>query len=80
MQSATMPIDCTGSSCLERAEYNHATNKLRVKFLGSGEYVYSDVPPNVAADFGAAPSKGKFLLERIRDVYPHQITDFDYNI
>lgn len=51
--------------------YDAEAKILSVQFKGSGRvYRYSNVPPQVHADFMAAESKGSFLHTDIRGQYP----------
>jgi hypothetical protein len=62
------PID---SSSIDAAGYDAREQELHVRFLESGEtYVYEGVPELVWRQLLHAASKGTFLNDRIRDVYP----------
>ena len=57
------------SSVIARIDYEAAHARLTIAFNGGRVYQYFLVPPNVAADFQAAPSKGAFFNLNIRDRY-----------
>ena len=58
------------STAVSRIDFHAATERLFVTFVGSGKtYMYFDVPQDEYQAFGAAPSKGRFFNERIRDRY-----------
>ena len=55
--------------------YDLAHKTLCVRFRwGLSEYMYHRVPPEVAAEFAAAKSKGGFLKEHIKGVYHFECT------
>lgn len=62
------------SLAIRSFSYDQRRNELTVTFTTGRGYVYSLVPPDVAAAFAAAASKGRFLNERIRDRYPYRKT------
>lgn len=57
------------STAIEAIGYDAEANALSVRFVSGGEYRYFDVPPQIAADFEAAESKGRFFHEHILDRY-----------
>jgi hypothetical protein len=59
------------SSTVEAIGYSPETMELHVTFLGGGQYVYSNVPQSVYDAFMNAGSKGTFLNEQIKNVYPY---------
>lgn len=59
-----------GSSAVREVEYDSEKKRLYVTFVSGKVYVYDRVPSQVAARFDAAPSKGKFFNQYIRDQYP----------
>lgn len=59
------------STSIRRFEYDETARVLSVWFVASGRrYDYRGVPPEVAADFRRAFSKGRFFNARIRDHCP----------
>jgi hypothetical protein len=55
--------------------YDAATSRLTITFVTGRIYVYEGVPAAVAAEFGAASSKGQYFNAHIRDHYDcHEIT------
>ena len=65
-----MPWTNTNSSIIRAYDYDPAMKVLHLHFASTGEIrSYQDVPPELAAEFIAAPSKGKFFHNRIRDEY-----------
>lgn len=62
--------DTPFSSQVAAHGYDLANKTLRVRFKwGNSEYDYHRVPPEVAAEFAAAQSKGGFLKTAIKGVY-----------
>lgn len=58
-------------------EYDSARNELTVSFRTGKVYIYTLVPPSVAAAMRAALSKGAYFNENIRDKYHHRQTQGD---
>lgn len=58
------------SSSLRSVGYDEATAVLEVEFDGGAVYRYFAVPKKVHDALMAAPSKGAFLNERVKPVYP----------
>jgi len=56
------------SSFIEAIGYNEDTLQLHVK-MANGTYIYNSVPRGVFERFLTAPSKGKFLHNRIKGYY-----------
>jgi hypothetical protein len=54
------------SSVIKSARYDALTRELHVR-LAAGIYVYEDVPAEIYQQLLAAPSKGAFYNEKIRD-------------
>jgi hypothetical protein len=52
--------------------YDEARNELTVSFVTGKVYVYSLVPPTVAAAMRGAFSKGAYFNENIRDRYGYR--------
>ena len=64
------------SSVIRRFRYDEEARTLRVTFVSGEVYEYDEVPPEAAAEFKAAPSKGRFFGPNIRDRYPYRrVTD-----
>ena len=65
-----MPIEWhdVTSSFIQAIGYNESTLELHVR-MKNGTYIYTDVPLGVYQRFLAAPSKGKFLHNRIKGYY-----------
>jgi hypothetical protein len=63
-------IDVTGSSAIKAASYQAANEKLVITYTGGSMYLYSDVPAQTATDFKDAESKGRYLVEHVKDKYP----------
>jgi hypothetical protein len=57
------------STVVEQISYDEATRELHVTFAGGRTYTYYCVPAQVCRAFRAAPSKGQFLNEFIKDRY-----------
>ena len=57
------------STAIADIEYDHKRERLTVTFVTGRIYEYVDVPPEVAASFQSAFSKGTFFNNYIRDRY-----------
>lgn len=57
------------STAISRIEYDPASQQLYITFHESGTYTYYNVPQHVYEAFLAAPSKGQFFNDYIKDVY-----------
>lgn len=57
------------SSVISFLRYAPDTRELKVTFVSGRLYVYENVPPEVAAAFRDARSKGAFFNHEIRDRY-----------
>lgn len=60
------------SSVIRFFRYAPDTRELKVAFVSGRLYVYEDVPPEVAAAFKEARSKGTFFNHEIRDRYDYR--------
>ncbi len=59
------------SSSIEAIGYDPDSQELHVRFLKAGEtYVYSNVESWIFDEFMKADSKGVFLNQRIKNIYP----------
>jgi hypothetical protein len=58
------------SSVIQFFHYSAETRELLIGFQSGRRYVYEHVPPDIAAGLKAAPSKGEYFNEHIRDHYP----------
>ena len=68
MTMELQPIE--GSTQFEAAAYDPEKSALHVQFTrGGGTYIYKDVPPDVAAEFRAAESLGRYHGANIRGKY-----------
>ena len=52
--------------------YAELSRSLEVEFVSGRRYRYAPVPPEVAARFRSAFSKGRFFNAHIRDAYPFE--------
>jgi hypothetical protein len=59
------------STIIRSFDYRADARELDVLFTTGRRYVYSDVPPDAAAAFRAAFSKGRHFNARIRGRYPY---------
>jgi len=59
------------SSVIRRFRYDAARRELTITFVSGKVYVYRDVPEAVVRQLTAAPSKGQFFNENIRDRYAY---------
>ena len=57
------------STAIRNFAYDPPSATLTVTFVTGRRYAYAEVPPQVAAAFGSAFSKGQFFNEAIRDRY-----------
>jgi hypothetical protein len=63
------------STAIADIEYEPDRERLTVTFVTGRIYEYFDVPPDEAAAFQSAASKGAYFNHRIRDRYRfHEIT------
>ena len=53
------------SSAIAEVGYDAVSRTLLVRFRSGGVYAYLDAPPQLHADFLAAPSKGRFFHDRV---------------
>ncbi len=60
------------STAIRDHDYDAGTARLTVTFVTGRIYVYEDVPPDVAADFGSARSKGQFFNAHLRGKYHYR--------
>ncbi len=60
------------SSVIADSSYDETRNELAVSFVSGKVYVYSLVPPAVAAAMAGAFSKGEYFNANIRDRYPYR--------
>jgi hypothetical protein len=63
------------SSVIRRFSYDEPGRRLRVTFTSGDVYDYFAVPPEVAADWRAAFSKGQFFAAHIRDRYDYALVE-----
>jgi hypothetical protein len=60
------------STVIRDRSYDADTSRLTVTFVTGRIYIYDNVPPDLAADFDAAYSKGQFFNTHIRDHYRYR--------
>ena len=63
------------SSAIRAVEYDAATERLAVGFVSGAAYIYAGVTAETYAALLAAPSKGAFFVEHIRDAHPFERVD-----
>jgi hypothetical protein len=66
------------SSVIRFFRYAPETRELKVTFVSGRLYVYEDGPPEVAAAFRNARSKGTFFNHEIRDRYVFRDITHEY--
>lgn len=66
------------SSVIRFFGYAPDTRELKVTFVSGRLYVYEDVPPEVAAAFRQARSKGTYFNREIRDRYVYRDITHEY--
>ncbi|WP_407180333.1 KTSC domain-containing protein [Bradyrhizobium sp. STM 3562] len=67
------------STAIRRQDYDLRRRELSVTFVTGRRYLYWEVPPEVAAAFKAARSKGTFFNREIRDRYPYREITREYS-
>jgi hypothetical protein len=67
-----MKREPVASSALRAVGYQARRRLLELQFVDGAVYHYANVPARVFKELMAAPSKGKFFAEKIRDRYPCQ--------
>lgn len=66
-----------GSSNVRSVGYDRKREELGIRFKSSPQrYIYSDVPINVYKELIAAPSRGKYVHQNIKGVYPYRRKDY----
>ena len=55
------------SSYIRSVGYDPQGHVLEIEFQNDGVYQYEDVEQDIYADLMAAPSKGRYFTDRIRD-------------
>lgn len=58
------------SAAIRSFDYDASRHELTVRFAGGVAYVYSLVPARLVGELEAAPSRGAFVNQRIKDRYP----------
>ena len=61
------------STVIRRFAYDAPARALDVEFVSGRRYRYRDVPAEVAGEFAAAFSKGRYFNARIRDRFGHVV-------
>ena len=54
------------SSNLAKVGYDPDTREVHIEFTTGGKYIYENVPPEIYTDMMAAPSIGRFFMQRIK--------------
>lgn len=62
-------IETPASTSIARFCYDETDQVLVIEFTHGGIYNYYDVPQEVFEHMIAAPSKGQFFLENVREEY-----------
>jgi hypothetical protein len=63
------------SEAIARVEYDSPTRTLFVQFASSDWYAYLEVAGDTYARMRAAPSKGRFFQDEVRDRYAFRKLD-----
>ena len=63
-------MEYVDSSNIEAIRHDEDARELWVRFISSGTYVYSDVPPGTYDDIMRADSKGSYLNRELKPNYP----------
>ncbi|MEO6368262.1 MAG: KTSC domain-containing protein [Steroidobacteraceae bacterium] len=66
------------STVIRQILYDIESRRLVLVFQSGRRYGYFNVPPDVYEELRAAPSRGAYFNEWIRDQYPFQCLDPDY--
>ena len=62
-------------SCAIRfIRYDAPRHRMWVGFVDGDDYAYDGVEPETFEGFAAAPSRGRYFAEHIRDRYPYRRT------
>ena len=64
-------MDVDDSAAIRAIRYDAAHQKLVVRFVDGGEYLYVGVPGEVHRSFVDAESKGRFFASEIRGRFPY---------
>jgi hypothetical protein len=59
------------SSTIQSMGYDAASSTLEIEFLTGSIYQYYNVPEHIYEQMCAAPSKGQFLHQYIKNAYPY---------
>lgn len=57
------------SASLASVGYDPESRTLEIQFTSGKVYQYADVPPPVAEGLLTAPSKGRYFIGRIKDLF-----------
>jgi hypothetical protein len=61
-----------GSRALRSMAYDAATRTLRIEWSSGNAYELFDVPPHLHEGLAAAPSKGRYFQDHLRDRFVHK--------
>jgi hypothetical protein len=61
--------ESVSSSSIQSVGYDPQCHILEIAFHGNGVYQYEDVGQDIYDALMAAPSKGRYFAERVRDHY-----------
>lgn len=64
-----------GSTNVKETWYHWQARRLFVRFLNGSLYCYEAVPFSVAVEFVESKSHGRFVWNRLRDVYAYQLLE-----
>jgi hypothetical protein len=74
-QNRSRPMTMLISEALDEAVYEPRSETLFLRFSDGDWYAYLQVAPSLYADLLAAPSKGRFFQDHIRDRYAFRRLD-----
>jgi hypothetical protein len=66
------------STVIRQILYDINAKRLVIVFQSGRRYAYANVPADIYAELKAAPSRGAYFNEWIRDRYPFQCVDADF--
>jgi hypothetical protein len=67
-----MRLQAVTSSSIAAIGYDRRNARLLVEFRDSGLYAYRDVPARVFSELAAAPSKGRYVNDKIKGRFRYE--------
>ena len=63
------------STAIQNYSYSESEHELLIRYVGGGEYIYLNVPPDVYAGLQAARSRGAYVNAAIKPRYRYTRRD-----